>query len=59
MSITILAKTNLVVYVDRTLINILGSRIWIGRRLTDHLYDYDRVLLQSKLNKITEKINEF
>jgi len=57
MSITILAKTNLVVYVDKTLINILGSRIWIGRRLTDHLYDYDRVLLQSKLNKITEKIN--
>ena len=57
MSIAILVKTNLVVYVDRTLINILGSRIWIGRRLTDHLYDYDRVLLQSKLNKITEKIN--
>jgi PAS domain-containing protein len=57
MSITILAKTNLVVYVDKALVNILGSRIWIGRRLTDHLYENDRVLLQSKLINITEKIN--
>ena len=57
MSITILSKTSLVVYLDKTLINILGNRAWIGRRLTDHLYDYDCVLLQSKLNKIAEKIN--
>jgi PAS domain-containing protein len=57
MSITILAKTSLVVYLDKTLINILGNRAWIGRRLTDHLYDYDCVLLQSKLNKIAEKIS--
>jgi hypothetical protein len=57
MSITILAKTNLVVYVDKALVNILGSRIWTGRPLTDHLYENDRVLLQSKLINITEKIN--